>query len=215
MKYLKFKSAALSLFITLFVGSALNAQSISVSPMGGEQVLANKAYNINWDTKAISGTVRVELLNVSNGQKSLIMENYNGNNLSYVFPANLEGSDLRIAITSATDPQKQIFSDSYFNIVTKESNPKPVVLSTESTIDSDFNIYPNPSTDGTFSIAWSKNNIEKVQILDASGKIVMERELSNVQSISGVLHESPSGVYFAKLIFKDGKSDIRKFEVVR
>ncbi|WP_250253031.1 T9SS type A sorting domain-containing protein [Chryseobacterium sp. Marseille-Q3244] len=71
-------------------------------------------------------------------------------------------------------------------------------------VDRKINIFPNPSSD----FITIKNNelIDKVELSNAEGRKIYESDKADKVDISGF----PLGVYYLKMSFKDGKTQIRK-----
>jgi hypothetical protein len=65
----------------------------------------------------------------------------------------------------------------------------------------DVELYPNPVTDGRLTIS-SSENIESVQILNITGKIVFNQEYdSNTSSVYLELDKLEKGVYLVRIHF--------------
>lgn len=79
-------------------------------------------------------------------------------------------------------------------------------LGVENTAENNFTVYPNP----TKSILTIKNNsnikITKINIIDASGKIVMEEKEYNSMNVQNL----PAGIYHLQIL-SDGKTIQKKF----
>lgn len=64
-------------------------------------------------------------------------------------------------------------------------------------LQSEMNIYPNPST-GEFNISVPENFVGQLKVIDAIGKIVMEKSVSNSKMLQIRINQA-SGVYYVQL----------------
>ncbi len=70
----------------------------------------------------------------------------------------------------------------------------------------DVLIYPNPSHNQLYI---NSNQIENITLIDLNGKIVLQKHLNSSESID--ITNITSGLYIAKLNFKNGNNTIQKF----
>ena len=71
----------------------------------------------------------------------------------------------------------------------------------------EFSIYPNPASNGNFSITTAENQaIQKVSITDMSGKIVYEKEMNNKHSSVQIQSRLSNGYYLLMSETEKGKA---------
>jgi len=75
-------------------------------------------------------------------------------------------------------------------------------LSVESEKAVEISIYPNPSENGQFTVRVDKG-IEKLEVINALGQNVLTK--NNLDAVSTINVGSKTGVYFVKIITKDGR----------
>jgi hypothetical protein len=113
-----------------------------------------------------------------------------------------------LSISGATSTiYKPLVSGDYYVIVTDPngcvsdtSNVISIVITGISEISgSDFNIFPNP-TKGIFEISFAKQQPNaRVQIINAIGTVLIEKELHNQSSVVVDARKFASGLYFIKI----------------
>ncbi|MBX9449786.1 MAG: T9SS type A sorting domain-containing protein [Taibaiella sp.] len=73
----------------------------------------------------------------------------------------------------------------------------------ESAFDGDFNIYPNPSSDGNFqmNIRMNQASYAQVQVYDITGKTILFKDLGKLQSqiVNLDLTQLTSGMYMVRI----------------
>ena len=79
---------------------------------------------------------------------------------------------------------------------------------TQLSIDSDFNIYPNPGN-GSLEITSSKAHIDRVDVYDAQGKWINSLTTTQLEgkgngSVSLLLKDVESGLYFIRISSSKG-----------
>ena len=72
---------------------------------------------------------------------------------------------------------------------------------------SDINLYPNPNN-GTFEIKMENatQHYSAVQIFDITGKMLIQKNISDDITYINI-NEHPNGLYFAKIIGKNGNNN--------
>lgn len=72
----------------------------------------------------------------------------------------------------------------------------------------DINVYPNPSN-GVLNISLPNiMSFSKIELLDATGKLVAEQQVNNI--VTSFNNKAASGIYLVRIIAKDGSSVVRK-----
>lgn len=71
----------------------------------------------------------------------------------------------------------------------------------------ELSIYPNPSENGEFTLR-VENGIEKLEVINALGQNVLTE--SNLDAVSTINVGSKTGVYFVKIVTKDGRVSSRR-----
>jgi hypothetical protein len=71
---------------------------------------------------------------------------------------------------------------------------KPV----DSLLYSKSNIYPNPTFNGTTSITWNELTIDKIEIFNLLGEIILEKKVNGKNGIQSFTN-LPLGTFFVKL----------------
>jgi PKD repeat protein/invasion protein IalB len=157
---------------------------------------------------ASSNTITVTVYNtpatpvISQSGDSLFSNAASGN--QWYFHNALGGMSISGAITPGYLP---LVTGDYYVIVTDingcvsdTSNIISVVITDISEIENaGFNIYPNP-TKGIFEISFAKLQANtKVQIINAIGTILVEKELNNQSTVAFDARKFASGLYFIKI----------------
>ncbi len=70
-----------------------------------------------------------------------------------------------------------------------------------------ISIYPNPSENGEFTIRVN-NGIEKLEVINALGQNILTE--NNLEAVSKINVGSKTGVYFVKILTKDGRVTSRR-----
>ena len=70
-----------------------------------------------------------------------------------------------------------------------------------------FNLYPNPVSNGKFSISTVKNLIKNIELYDVMGKMVLSSSVRNEESIN--ISNLNSGIYVLK-VEENSKNATRK-----
>ena len=79
----------------------------------------------------------------------------------------------------------------------------------EKTAEKDLLIYPNPVIDRATIQTQTRSNIEKLRMLDVSGKVIRDIKISNKQYVVFQKKEIPKGIYFIE-ITKNKKKYLQK-----
>jgi starch-binding outer membrane protein SusE/F len=93
-----------------------------------------------------------------------------------------------------------------FNRLTGEGFFNEVILSTNNSEEAKFSVYPNPSS-GNWNFS-GNNNLTAIQIMDATGKTIITKNLSSNEVTIDVSSLS-AGLYFAKLTSDKGSQTIK------
>jgi hypothetical protein len=90
---------------------------------------------------------------------------------------------------------------------------KYLILSVADQPDYKVEIYPNPVTEGRLTIN-TKSNIQSVQILNITGKIVFNQEYQpNTSSVSIELNKMEKGIYLVRINFSTKENHTEKIMI--
>jgi len=86
-----------------------------VSPNGGEQIIAGSVYNINWDSRDVTGNVRIELYKGGVFDRVIASNTLNDHIYSWTAPTDLSGFDYTIRVSNLANTISDL-SDADFNV---------------------------------------------------------------------------------------------------
>ncbi len=93
--------------------------------------------------------------------------------------------------------------------------PNPVLVSTLNEIPgpSSFAVFPNPSTNGMFFWQSTQDDLEMIEVMDLSGRLLLQQSL---RGKNGVLELSlPSGLYLLRSRLASGKVEVNKIQIIQ
>jgi len=157
---------------------------------------------------ATSNTVTVTVYNtpttpvISQNSDSLFSNAISGNQWYFhnaLGEMSISGATSPIYIPVVTGDYYVIVTDAN-GCVSDTSNMISVVITGIAEIEvAGFNVYPNP-TKGIFEISFAKLQLNtKVQIINAIGTILVEKELNNQSTVAFDARKFASGLYFIKI----------------
>ncbi len=82
------------------------------------------------------------------------------------------------------------------------------VLSTEPVSEQEMNVYPNPTWD-TITVKWGRQDFEKIEVLDQSGKVVFQSPIKKSQREIIIHPKLSEGIHLIRLTGQ-GRSLVRK-----
>jgi len=142
-------------------------------PNGGETLKMDTTINITWTSANISGTANIELFQGTSFITSIGQCNISNQTYSWHIPTDLfSGSVYKIKILSASIDSIFDFSNTYFTIL-------PATGIEENTIADFFKIYPNPTTGELFIENGSDMEIQKIEVYNMLGQIIIESTISD------------------------------------
>lgn len=125
-----------------------------------------------------------------------------------------QGSNINIVLakrSSASTQQWYLARISDKNARTAEDPDKPVLLEDE--LDTSFEVYPNPLSSGDLTVALDPEaEASEVQVLDVSGRLILETTSLGQASIAFSKEELGSGVRVIKVV-SDGRTMVERIVV--
>lgn len=200
--------------------SGLAAGSYSVTVTDFNNCTAVESVTIT-QPAAISASFIVYAANTNLGSPAIVMSNVSGGVGPYTYLWNGTvttsyikfvpiGSTVSFLVTDANGcTYTTSFVVSAGNITIPEPGSEFYAYLTDQQVEmTDFNVYPNPSTDGVFYIQFNRENngSSLVQIYDAFGRLVQDYQLNNLsdQLIEVRLNAYSSGVYVVRFMDQNG-----------
>jgi hypothetical protein len=99
--------------------------------------------------------------------------------------------------------------DAEFNIGSGSVTIRNLLSVNENTVDRNVLVYPNPSSDGRFTVNWGNTGKKAVEILISNlrGQPVFSEKISSVATVSQTfdLENQPAGIYTITIIFATGE----------
>ena len=89
-------------------------------------------------------------------------------------------------------------------------DPATAGITTNKALANSINVYPNPATDRiSWDYASTYNPIQKIELMDISGKILLSTAIKNTNSIE-IPANTAAGVYTCKIVLADGTTAYNK-----
>lgn len=138
--------AAITLFVVLFSSSA-SAQSVFVSPAGGEEIAAGMTHTISWNRDLAKGMLTLLLWDGGHAKWSTIFANVPSEegHISWAVPSNLSGKRFRIKLSSTDTLRGSALTRTFFSIVQPQTasvnHAMPVSQLTA------VRVHPDPASD--------------------------------------------------------------------
>jgi hypothetical protein len=202
----------LGVSVLAFAGN-LRAQSVIVSPAGGEEIASGVARTILWDPHAVTGNVTLSLWDGQRGTWTPIASNIPASEGKALWsvPANLAGKLFRIKLTTDNGSlHGSALSRTFFTIVQKPlaQVESKVVLPPGQFIT----LTPNPAQD-MVECSWPGGGRE-IALVDVLGHIVRSYPVaSSATSLRIPTHGLAAGTYYVRVTFANGTVETRPLAV--
>lgn len=142
----RIRTIGISAALLLLAGSA-SAQSVFVSPAGGEELAAGTTQTISWNRDMAKGMLTLSLWDGGHAKWSTIFANVPSEegHISWAVPANLSGKRFRIKLSSTDSLHGSALTRTFFSIV----QPQTASVNHGATIShlSAVRVHPNPAKD--------------------------------------------------------------------
>ena len=119
----------------LLISASANAQSVIVSPAGGENIVAGSDFPILWIPHRITGNISLSLLESVHGTSTPICSNVPASQAKFVWhvPANLSGTKFRVKISTTGKLKGSSQSQAFFTVGpfqkgAKRAKPTPGIV---------------------------------------------------------------------------------------
>jgi hypothetical protein len=114
-------------FALLLISASANAQSVIVSPAGGENIMAGTDFPILWVPQRVTGNISLLLSDSAHGTSTPICSNIPASQAKYVWhvPANLSGTKFRVKISTDGKLKGSAQSQAFFTVGSFPKGAKP------------------------------------------------------------------------------------------
>ena len=102
----------------LLISASANAQSVIVSPAGGENIVAGANFSILWIPQRVTGNISLSLSDSEHGTLATICSNVPASQAKFVWhvPQNLSGTKFRVKISTTGKLKGSSQSQAFFTV---------------------------------------------------------------------------------------------------
>jgi hypothetical protein len=203
-----------SISILVFAGilraqSVTQTQSVIVSPVGGDKVMAGTDRQILWDTHDVTGNVSLSLWDGHHGTWTPICSNVPASQGQTVWhvPANLAGTEYRVKLSSdAGKVQGSEMSEKSFTISSSNASVNA------STTGQMVTLMPNPAN-SEVKCTWP-GGAREIALIDVQGNIVHRYSpATTASSLSIATQGLAKGSYYVRITFSNGTTETHPLAV--
>jgi hypothetical protein len=204
---LRLASLRMTVLVLLFVAANVHAQSVIVSPAGGEEIAAGSVRAVSWNKELVTGMLTLSLWDGEHGKWSTIWANVPSEegSVKWSVPEYLEGKKFRIKLSTTGTMTGSALTRTFFTI----SPPKPTSFVARQGMIKPIlcTVHPNPIS------GMAKICVEElpegipaaVEVVDARGETIAKLYDAIPEGDLGLCmtfdcRNLPSGTYFAHVM---------------
>jgi hypothetical protein len=193
--------------ILLFLLLPISLQA-TVFPMGGKRLAPyhqGRTMTIGWDDELQANNVDIGIWDGATSQLTMIATRISANEGSYVWsiPQGLPTGDrYRIMVRDADAPLRAQYSSGYVSI---GMTPRPIATTVKQVDEGvDVQASPFPAAE-MLTISWRDRDVAKVELLDLHRRLSSSVEVEHGADHARIdVRSVPSGLYFARLVHRNG-----------
>jgi Secretion system C-terminal sorting domain len=199
---------SLGLFIAFSaIGSSAFAQSVIISPMGGEEITAGSIRTVSWNPKLITGMLTLSLWDGERAKWSNVFTNVPSEEgkISWAVPSNLQGKKFRVKLSTKGTVSGSALSRTFFTIVPPAAKVETQVAGVSSPIV--CTVHPNPASSiAHICVEDLPGGVSAtVEIVNELGNVVTTLYNATPEAEFGLCltldcSNLPSGIYYAHIM---------------